>query len=114
HDVADGGVPGDDGDHAVDALLADRRRHVGAGNPYATLALEPDRLGARELREGLLAAEVDAALHREPGERAVHRTGVQVAEAEPLCERTRHRTLACAGRPVDRHDHPPITSVSPI
>ena len=36
---------------------------------------------------------------------AVHRAAVEVAEAEPLGERARHRRLAGPGGPVDRDDH---------
>ena len=67
--------------------------------------VEGHRLGAGKVCERVGAPEVDAALHREPGERAVHRPGVEVAEAEPLGERARHSALAGAGRPVDRNDH---------
>ena len=67
--------------------------------------VERHGLRARELGERVGAAEVEAALHREPRERAVHRAGIEVAEAEPLGERARHSALAGAGRPVDRNDH---------
>src|SRR4029079_6661041 len=41
----------------------------------------------------------------EPGQAAVHRSGVQVAETEPRRERASDRALAGAGRPVDGDDH---------
>ena len=41
----------------------------------------------------------------EPGERAVHGAGVEVAEAEPHREGARDRALAGPGGPVDRDDH---------
>ncbi len=98
-------MPRDDGNHPVDLRLADRRGHVGAVDPHAIVVVEPHGLLLRELRERVGVAELEAALHREPRERAVHRAGVEVAEAEPLGERARHSALARSRRPVDRDDH---------
>ena len=49
--------------------------------------------------------EREPAPAREPGERAVHRPGVEVAEAEPLGEQPRDRALAGPCGPVDCDDH---------
>ena len=51
---------------------------------------------ARERRELGAVVERELALEREPGERAVHRPGVEVAEAEPLRERAGDGALAGA------------------
>ncbi len=56
--------------------------------------VEVDRVLARELAELLAVVEVERSLEREPGQRAVHRAGVEVAEAEPLGEAPRDRALA--------------------
>ena len=105
HHLAHRRVPRDDRDHPVDPRVADRRRDVGAGDPHAAVLVERDRLLPRQLGQQLGLAERNAPLHREPRQRAIHRAGVEVAEAEPLRERACHCALAGAGRPVDRNDH---------
>src|SRR5205823_4961960 len=99
----------DDRHHAVDLRAADRRRDVDAVDEDALLVLERDRLLARERAEALAVGEVEAALEREPRERAVHRAGVEVAEGEPLGEPPGDRALSGPGRPVDCHDHRLVT-----
>src|SRR5207302_10171973 len=59
----------------------------------------------RELAQGLGVAEREPALHREPRDRAVHRTGVEVAETEPLGEPPCDRAFACPCGAVDGDDH---------
>jgi len=46
HHLAHVVVTGDDGDHAVDARLADRRGDVGAGDEDAPFLVEADRVAA--------------------------------------------------------------------
>src|SRR5207244_1440946 len=112
HDRAHGLVARDDGDHPVDVGLADRGGHVGARDPHPALLIEGDRVLVRELAKARAVGERQAALQREPGERAVHRTRVQVAEAEPLRELLGDRALAGAGRPVYGDDHRCVTESS--
>ena len=64
---------------------------------------------ARERAERRAVSERDPRSQREPGERAVHRAGVEVAEAEPLGERARDGALAGPCRAVDGDDHRCIT-----
>ena len=64
-----------------------------------------DPVLARELPELLALAEVDPFLHGEPGQRAVHGAGVEVAEAEALREAACDRAFACPCGPVDGDDH---------
>ena len=54
---------------------------------------------------GCTVPEREAALHREPGQRAVHRPGVEVAEAEPLGESPCDRALPCPCGAVNGDDH---------
>ena len=82
HHLAHGVMAGHDGHHPVDAGFADRGRDVGAADPDPVVLGEEDGLLTRELREPLRVAEVEPALHRQPGERPVHRASVEVAEAE--------------------------------
>ena len=89
----------------VDLRAADRRGDVGAGDEDAAVALEGDRVLARELAEALAVGEVEGALQRKPRERAVHRAGVEVAEPEALGEPPRDRALARAGGPINGNDH---------
>src|SRR5207248_10312976 len=51
HDLAHGAMRGDDGNLAVDARLADRRRDVGAGDAHAPAVLERDRTRRRQLAQ---------------------------------------------------------------
>ena len=60
---------------------------------------------ACELAERRAVAEREAALHREPGDRAVHRARVEVTEAEPLRELAGDGALAGPGGPIDGDDH---------
>src|SRR5205807_1724791 len=71
----------------------------------AAAFLERDRVRGRELAQRLGVPEREPALHREPRDRAVHRTGVEVAEAEPLGEPPCDRAFACPCGAVDGDDH---------
>jgi hypothetical protein len=113
HHLAHGGMARYDWHHPVDTSLADRGGHVGAGDPHPVVLGEQDGALARELREPFCVAEVEAPVHREPRESPVHRARVEVAEAEPLRERARHRALSRACGPVDCHDHCCFTASSP-
>src|SRR5439155_6928006 len=90
---------------AVEARLPDRRGHVGAGNRHAAGLVERDGIRRRELAERGAVAERQTALHREPGDGAVHRAGVEVAEAQPLGETPRDRAFSCPCGAVDGDDH---------
>src|SRR5439155_23679737 len=105
HDPAHLRMPRDDRHHAVDPSLSDRRRHVGRVDEDAARLVELDRARGRQLAERRAVAEIEPALEGEPRERAVHRTRVEVAEAQSLCERAGDSALAGAGRPVDGDDH---------
>ena len=109
HHLAHRRVARDDRHHPVDLRAADRRGDVGAGDEDAAVALEGDRVLARELAEAVAVGEVEGALQREPRERAVHRAGVEVAELEALGEPPRDRALARAGGPVDGDNHRLVT-----
>ncbi len=98
-------MAGDDRHLAVDAGLPDRRRDVRAGNPDAPALVERDRIRGSELAERLAVAERQAALQREPRDRPVHRTRVEVSESEPLGEPPRDRALSCPRGAVDGNDH---------
>ena len=93
------------GHEPVDLGAADRGRDVLAGDLDAPVEAERDRMLGGEPRERDAVLEVDAVATREPGERAVHRPGVEVDEAEPARERRRDRALPRARRAVDRDDH---------
>ena len=82
-------------------------RHVGAVDEDAAARRRSSTgCSARERRRARPPrSSGSAAREREPGERAVHRAGVEVAEAEPLGEQPRDRALAGSGRPVDGDDH---------
>ena len=97
----------DNGDEAVDLGAADRRGDVGVGDEDAALRIELDRVLRSEPAESFAVAELEPLPLREPGERPVHRPGVEVAEAETLGEPAGDGALARAGRPVDRDDHLP-------
>src|SRR5439155_15324701 len=105
HDRADGRVTGHDGHLSIDARLADRRGHVGAGDPHAAGVVERDGIRRRELTQGRAVAERQAALHREPGERPVHGARVEIAEAEPLGEPRRDCAFPRSRGAVDGDDH---------
>ena len=72
----------------------------------------PTGFSSRE--RGELAGEVerDAAAARQPRQRAVHRPGVEVAEAEPLGEKPCDRALAGPCGPVDGDDHQVVVALS--
>ena len=59
----------------------------------------------RELGERLPVRDVGSIALRDPGERPIHGTRVQVPKAEPPREHRRDGALPRTGRPVDRHDH---------
>ena len=65
------------------------------------------RPGSRRASAASARAVVERSclLERKPGERAVHRTGVEVAKAEALASAPGDRALAGAGRAVDGDDH---------
>ena len=75
---------------------------------HAAGLVERDRVLPREVAEQRPLTERRAARERKPGEAAVHRAGVEVAEPEALGEPAGHRALAGAGRPVDRDDQSPV------
>ena len=112
HHLAHVVVAGDDRDELVDVRLADRGGDVAAVDEDAALLVEPDRVLGRE--RGELAGEVerDAAAPRQPRQRAVHRPGVEVAEAEPLGEKPCDRALAGPCGPVDGDDHQVVVALS--
>ena len=115
HDRPDLGVPSDDGDEPVDLGAADRRRHVGAADEAASLGVEVDRVRRREIAEQRALVHRHAVAPREPGQRAVHGAGVEVAEAEALRQGARHGALARSRGTVDGNDHalsPPAKALS--
>ena len=92
----------DGGHEPVDLRLADRAGHV--------LAVHLDRARRSRTRPGTASASsasartverVSAVAQREPRQRAIHRTRVQIAEAEPLRER-RRRPCSSPSRPARR------------
>src|SRR5215208_1210904 len=93
------------GDEAVYLRASNRRRHVDARDGHAPLVVERDGMLASELAETFAVAEIEAALKRQPGERAIHRPRIEVAEREPLGEAPGDGALARARRPVDCDDH---------
>src|SRR5262249_24380557 len=105
HDLADSGVCCDHWNLSVDTGLANRGRHIGGGDPHAFVVVERHGVLHREARELVGAVERNAPVHREPRERAIHRAGVEVAEAESLGEPPRDRALSCPPGPVDGNDH---------
>ena len=105
HDLAHLRVPRDDRDGGVDLGRADLGRHVVAPDEDAASLAELDRMLAREVDERGNVVELDPVVQRQPGEGAVHRAGVEIAEPEPRRERARDRALTGPGGPVDRDDH---------
>ena len=112
HHLAHLRVARDDRDELVDVGLADRGGDVGAVDEDATRVVEADRVLGRELGELVGEVEREPAAPREPGERAVHRAGVEVAEAEPLGEKPCDRALAGPCGPVDGDDHQVVVARS--
>src|SRR5919201_1613275 len=112
HDRSHLGVPRDDRDDPIDPRLADRGGHVGLVDPHTPVLVERDRILVREEPEPLALAERDVPRRREPGQRAVHRAGVEIAVAEPLREPAGDRAFARSRRPVDGNDHRSVTESS--
>ena len=98
-------MPRDDRHHPVDLRATDRGSDVGSGDEDTTVGLEGDGILACEPAEALSVGEVERALEREPRDRAVHRAGIEVAEAQPLGEAPGNRALPRACGPVDGNDH---------
>ena len=69
-------------------------------------------LGRRARRAASPSSSGTPRWQREPGQRAVHRAGVEVAEAEPLGEPPGDRALAGPCGPVDGDDHRCVTESS--
>src|SRR5207247_5081099 len=88
-----------------DARLANRGGHLRSGDQDAPRLLELDRIGGCQPTEPGAVAQIKRALHRQPGHRAVHRAGVEIAKAQPLGETPRNRALACPCGAVDGDDH---------
>ena len=100
-----GVVPCDHGNEPVDVRPADRIGHVTAVDENPAPLVELDRVLDRELGELVGQVERQSATARKPGERAVHRPGIEVAEAEPLGELPCDRALAGPCGPIDCDDH---------
>ena len=98
-------VARDDRHHPVDPRPPDRRRHVRARDEHAAVFVERDRASPCEPAQWLALGQRQPLAHREPGQRAVHRAGIEVAEAEPLRQKAGDRALARACGPVDGDDH---------
>ena len=62
------------------------------------------RRGPGQVGEGLGVIGGDPALQREPGERAVHRAGVQIAQAQPTRKRPGDGALTRPAGTVHSHD----------
>src|SRR5512133_3194532 len=112
HHLAHGRVARDDRDEAVDVGLADRGGDVGVRDPDAAVLVEGDRLLGRGLAELVAVPQRHPALARKPGQRAVHRAGVEIAKAQPLGQSPGDRALAGPCRPVDGDDHRCVTESS--
>ena len=77
------------------------------------LLVEADRVARpRARRAARRSPSGDPALPREPGQRPVHRAGVEIAEAEPLGQTPCDRAFAGPRRPVDGDDHRCVTESS--
>ena len=95
---------------------ADRGRDVGRPDRLADVVAVDQHVGVlgvgAELQRQLAGqggdpvgvGEVDVARQRPPGERAVHRAGVDETQAQPLGHAARHAGLSRARRSVDRDD----------
>src|SRR5919201_1103176 len=112
HDFAHVRVTRDPRDEPVDPRLPDRRGHVGLVDPDAAVLVERDRVVLGERAEALALAERNVVRHREPGQRPVHRAGVEVAVADPLRKPAGDRAFARSRRPVDGNDHRCVTDSS--
>ena len=105
HDLPHLGMPRDGRHGPVDLGLADRAVTSVVGDLDRAVRAERHRVLGRERRERAAVVERDPVAEGEPGQRAVHRPGVEVAEAEPRGKGRRDRALAGARRAVDGHDH---------
>ena len=102
-------MTGDDWDEPVDPRLANGGGDVGTRDRHSTGFVELDTVLLGQLAQTPALAQRDPLLHRKPGERAVHRPGVEVAEAEALREPARDRALSCPCGPIDGDDHRCVT-----
>jgi hypothetical protein len=98
-------VPCDDRHELVDVGPTDRRGDVTAADEDPARLVELDRVLDRELGELVGQVERQPPAPSEPGERAIHRAGVEVPEAEPLGELPCDRALAGPCGPIDCDDH---------
>src|SRR5206468_8240178 len=112
HHLAHLRVTRHNGHHAVDLRPADRRGDVRGRDEHAAVVLERDGILAGEHAEAFAVREVEPVLKREPCERAIHGSRVEVPEPEPLGELPRDSALARARGPVDCHDHRLVTDSS--
>src|SRR5262245_63266483 len=95
----------DDGHEAVDPRLPDRGRDVGPVDVDAATVVELDGVLRGQLCQLWATVEREFLAQRKPGERAVHRAGVEIAEAKPARERARDSALPRSGGAVDGDDH---------
>src|SRR6266545_1635386 len=109
HDRSDRGMAGHGGDDLVHPRFPDLLGDVVARDPHLGVLVEGHRIAARQLLELRLVFERNLPLQREPGQSAVHRACVHVAEAEPLRQPLRDGALACPCRPVYGNDHRLVT-----
>jgi hypothetical protein len=105
HHVAHLGMTCDRRHQTVDLSSSDRRRHVLPVDLHEATFPERDRMRERDLREQRSVGDVRSVAACNPGQRSVHRPGVEVAESQPAREPRRDGALSRAGRPVDGHDH---------
>ena len=100
---ANGAVRGDGTDRRGHLVGADVGREIGSVDEHTGLAdVEVDL--ARQRRHRLDIGWVDAPAYRRERDGAVHRTGVEVLQAETSSECTRDGALAGTGRPIDGDD----------
>jgi len=85
---------------------SDRLAHVLTVQGHPT-SIESDLHGARDLAERGPVVEVRPGAERRQRDGAVHRSGVQVREAETLGERPRDSRLAGPRWAIDGNDHAP-------
>ena len=73
--------------------------------PIATVASRPegDRLSRRELGQRLAVVERNPLVERKPGQRPVHRAGVEIPHPEPRRDRSGDRALPRSRGAVDRN-----------
>ena len=75
------------------------------------MLVQLDRVCPRELSQLGAAVEWDLLTQGKPGERAIHRSGIQVAETEALRERPGDCALTGPSRAVDGDDHQGVEAV---